>query len=1132
MKKQTVQVFLGDHIEDDDERRVLNRLRADLSRLGIPARIYANFMTEAKQQRQVDLLVVTADRCAHVEVKNFALDLPLIGAVNGPWRQVLPDGQQRQLGRNPFRQALGATHAISDVMRALALRGEVPGDAPFYQYLDTVICLCPRIPAGSELGRSKYVDVIGYDQLVDRLAAPGPLPPWKDSHWDAFARYQSLYLDSPESPEEQARRASLAVVADYRRRFTAGQHPGLHELISVAGRVDGTIDGIPLDAIVGAAEAGGTVTVTGPSGGGKTHVARHAALTLTGRGQLPIWVRCSEYAQDRFSVLLARATAPYAVEQPLELIRRASDAGAAPVLILDGLNELPAGLAHELLEKLRALRLRVPCGVVITSADQVSLPDAGDIRRVELQLPGAAERRALLSSYGAAGCPASDAFRTPLELALAAECAAELGPAPTVADLFDAYVRRRAASPVRGALRLLAAEMAVKVRGSLTVPETALLLERAVMAPGAPDVDKVLACPLLTVRQGRVSFSHEQFRRFLAAEHLVIGTAGPAALARSLEDPRHADLRELAVAIERDDDRRSELLLALADEKLLVAAVAGQFGAGVSAHLRGVVAGLLTEAKAATAAAELDQPTALEAATGLGGHWRMPGPRSAREVALLEAAGRCLHHGLFVTEVAALLDATDARCAAELRRLREDGSKAPVSAVIAASYSHVWSASNRTDCLPASLLIAASQHHQWTDQPCPVPGAVAMVLQATGQPPRWGRLYLALTLANPDDSDDVARLPSLIQAAWQAKGVHLRLKALDTVHRVGRRLDEQTRARLVEVLESFDVSGNIMLSTIKVEALAACDAIEPISTLDQIRAEIAAVLAEPANPLAWSAASGIYNKQFEEEDIVGPYSHAVDELDDRRKLQLCVMAARSDPLGVDPLSSGNAWPCWVLLDIADRAEMTDDAGREVLRQAAAVIAPVTGSIRMSQEAVQAHLEGLRGWARIAGALPDPDGTDGDIGWRAWRLVDDLIFRLERDDPAAGEEAARCWQELRGRCAPAAVDVLFMVRSANVLGSYAHPAAAPYERLISAYPDQVRALLQWGLPNRARLVPTIERLGLDRDLPNYMIGELGRVGNADTVALLHAYLPDPDLGPVAVEAIRTIERRLADDTNDE
>ena len=47
-----------------------------------------------------------------------------------------------------------------------------------------------------------------------------------------------------------------------------------------------------------------------------------------------------------------------------------------------------------------------------------------------------------------------------------------------------------------------------------------------------------------------------------------------------------------------------------------------------------------------------------------------------------------------------------------------------------------------------------------------------------------------------------------------------------------------------------------------------------------------------------------------------------------------------------------------------------------------------------------------------------------------------------------------------------------------------------------------------------------------DLSGYVIRELSHVGDADTVALLHAYLPDPELGPLAVNAIRTIERRLA------
>jgi hypothetical protein len=762
------------------------------------------------------------------------------------------------------------------------------------------------------------------------------------------------------------------------------------------------------------------VTVTGPSGGGKSHAARHAALALAGQGRLPIWVRCSEYAKGRFSVMLARATAPYTVDQPLDLLRRVSDAGAVPVLILDGLNECPAGLARELLEQLAAARLRVPCGVVVTSSAEVPLLDAGNIRHVELQLPGPAEREALLSSYDAPGCPAPEAFQTPLELALAAECASELGPEATAADLFDAYVRRRADSPVRGALRRLAAEMDARVRSSLTVPEASLLLERTGTRPAVPSVDSVLGCPLLAVGQGRVSFRHEQFARFLTAEHLVIEAPGPADLARMLEDPRHIDLREFALGIERDDDRRFDLLLAFADEKLLVAAAGGQFGAGVSARLRGVIGGVLSEAKAATTAAELQRPGGADVI--MGGHWQVPTPRDTLGTALLTAAGRCLRRGYLLTEVAALLDATDTRCAAEMRQLREEGHTAPVSAVVAATYCPGWSPSSRADCLPASLVVSACEQDFWSRSQ---PGLATALLQTSDSPPRGGRLYLALTLVDPtlvvrDNAEDAAQLPSLIQAAWQARGYHLRLKALDTAVQAGRRLDAQVRASLVEVLDSFDVSSNIALSSVLVDALAACDAIEPMRTLDQIRAEIDTVLAQPDSPDAWTRASGIYYSQFENNDIVGPYFEAVAELDDQRKLQLCVMAARA---------GSRAWqPGWVIREIADRAELTDETGREVLREAATTI---IADHMMPVEAVQAHLEGLRGWARIADRLPGPADCDGDVGQRAWRQVDELIFGLERDDPLTGDEAAQCWQELCGPCAPAAVGVLSIIQSARV-----------------------------------------------------------------------------------------------------
>lgn len=149
---------------------------------------------------------------------------------------------------------------------------------------------------------------------------------------------------------------------DYRRRFTAGLRLHLHEFVPVQARLDGTTSGSPPSAIAAAAGAGGTVTVAGPSGGGKSHAARHAAVDLAARGEVPVWVRCSEYVKGRFSVLLARATAPYTVDRPLDLMRRAGDAGAVPVLILDGLNECPAALAGELLEQVAAARLRVRAG--------------------------------------------------------------------------------------------------------------------------------------------------------------------------------------------------------------------------------------------------------------------------------------------------------------------------------------------------------------------------------------------------------------------------------------------------------------------------------------------------------------------------------------------------------------------------------------------------------------------------------------------------------------------------------------------------------------------------------------------------------------------------------------------------
>jgi Nuclease-related domain len=340
MNESVVEVFLGDPIRDRGELYVLNRLRGDLQRRGVPARVFANFVAAGRQQRQIDLLVATPTRLVHAELKAVAPELPLVGDANGPWQQLLPDGQRRPLDPNPYRQAHQGTYAISDVMRKLARRNQIPEAAAFYKHIDTVVCLSPTIPAGSRFGPYKHVEVVGYDGLLARLVEAGPRPPWAGPHWEVFTRALGVYPQAEESAAERTRRADAAVVADYRRYFRGAQVTGLHELVAVPADVDGRQ--APRLDLAGMATDQRIVVVLGLSGIGKTHTARHAAIELNDRGHAVVWLRCAEYEPGRFGHLLARAVAPFSTEPALGLMRKAVDAGSAVVVVLDGVNECPS----------------------------------------------------------------------------------------------------------------------------------------------------------------------------------------------------------------------------------------------------------------------------------------------------------------------------------------------------------------------------------------------------------------------------------------------------------------------------------------------------------------------------------------------------------------------------------------------------------------------------------------------------------------------------------------------------------------------------------------------------------------------------------------------------------------------
>ena len=342
MNNINIPLFVGSPAEEPSEQALVRRLRSDLERLGVSATLYANFFPKARRTRQVDLLVRSPCRTAHVEIKGLRRDYPVRGGLNGPWTQLLRDGTQRQLETNCGRQALGGTFAISDAMRDLARAGLVPAaDDGFKRHIDSIVGMWETIPEDSDIETPPPVTVAGYEALLQRLTMAGPRVPWTDEHWDAFARHHHLYQPEAEPEAQRRRRSSHEMITDY-RLLLAGSSlaEGLSRFVDL-GATDEQGAELSAAEVCRRVSGGAVLALVGPSGYGKTFFARHLAVSHCHDGRLVVWIRASAYEEGRFSDLLARAMSPFGAERWSTLVDAAEESGSAITVVLDGLNECP-----------------------------------------------------------------------------------------------------------------------------------------------------------------------------------------------------------------------------------------------------------------------------------------------------------------------------------------------------------------------------------------------------------------------------------------------------------------------------------------------------------------------------------------------------------------------------------------------------------------------------------------------------------------------------------------------------------------------------------------------------------------------------------------------------------------------
>jgi hypothetical protein len=1113
----TIEVFWGDEPDEQSERNFLAQLKEDLAGRNASATILANFYAY-RSSRQIDFLVVTGNHACPVELKNYSG--VLVGGTNGLWSTRRSDGTLQIIDRqNPYGQAVLCKMAISDDFQFMADQDSgiprPPRGRKFYTQLDSVVCIFPRLESGSQVPSDFKAQTLGYAEFLQFLTAEGARPDWQPEHWLSYIRL--LGLTNAAGPDVQALAATTAqeLASTYWQRFGNFYRQDLHEMVPLPLRYGGqTIAPIELPDLLSAHQH---LQLVGPSGSGKSHLAKHTVLGLPDGTWLPLFIEVGIY-EGRLSALLNRSVARFVTRSAEDLIRAASINGQRVVLVVDGFNECPQPLRERLVGDLSAFCRRTGAATLITGQASVPVSDALQGALVEADRLDHEGRKAVLTSYGAPEIvDLTEAFSTAYELSIAAECAAELEGPVTRAALFSAFVRKRlgqASSPaeLRGTLRRLALVMDDRLSTSLPLDQVWREAERYLTQRSAPMsvIDDLFRTSISTSQQGRFSFTHELLGRYLAAEALTLENQQPSELADQLRTPRHHDLQQLAVELADSVARADELLAGLADARLYLRALRGGTGragaaaAGAAAHqlLRAVTEGMADTTFTVQSQFEL---------SATGGYQLSAGDR-----ALLSAIGTLVGYGEFLPEVAALLDATDAACQRTIDAPVEEETKRPaISEVVSAV---MVGSSDRLD-VAAHIISEAVRPARYyfrsrTAGYEPRISLEALAGLVNGATTRsYARLFLLCELLQQTkDLETVPLAMRVLRLCWDSRAYHLRLDALMMIQSFAAATHGQAvRQEIVDVLDGLDTK-NVMLSSQLVETLYSYDLIEPPDDEDSVLARIAAILANPEDEESRSWAYSIVSNQFEDV-VAAPYIAAIEKLTDDQRVALFTLAALGSP-------SYGFWNDWLLRELI---KFADPAALPAFEH---WVRDLYTENAMTQEVISCYSLAVQGWAQFKHSAPRL--VDAETGDRAaWECYGAIIFWLYRPGLTAEEvveRAAPYWQRLQGELRLAAVDPLYWLMHASRIRF--DDDTPLIDKILETFPDEVRPIVEGSLEQWNSLTLTsIFRFAV-HDHQSYLISMLGAIGNARSVELLRAYVDDPALGSSAIRAIKQLtgERR--------
>jgi hypothetical protein len=600
----------------------------------------------------------------------------------------------------------------------------------------------------------------------------------------------------------------------------------------------------------------------------------------------------------------------------------------------------------------------------------------------------------------------------------------------------------------------------------------------------------IFDCALLVAARGRISFRHEQFERFLAAEALLLDESEPAALSRRLNSPSASGLRADVIALEEDRTRLGTLLSLCEDPDVLVSAANGRLGSAAAEVVAGVFVDALNDACARTTEPGIRLRVKSEALSGC--DWEVPTPVSRARSTPLSAIGRLLAEGTWVDGVDVLLQQTDEICSRAVEGVDPKLADAWSGHVFAATYVLA-----RSGGLPVTPLAQAATNHfrLGRDDPDHVRAVIDRLLPEDTEPSP-GALWIAAHLLR---FSDLPLRVDVITRCVEDAAYHLRLAGLQLAEDRSWRLTDEERAAVVDEIEAMS-TDDIMLNSARLEALGALGGVQPANTKEDIAAEIEATLSMKGDPLADKRAYGIISSQFESE-IVGPYYEVVSTLPPEKRLQLLAMA-------LDGCEYGWTTDAFILDEIKDLTvpEVREAVGRYVAR-----FGPE--ECMSPHFSMQATMRAITLLARAGLPVPESSVGERDPAWQS---------AMELMSAAAGEDdelLADAWERFALEHPDSVASFVGKLTSVRRMSE----GGALLQRLEGAMPQAAIDALVDALehPDRIHSIG-----GRDFHPRRDIVARLTEIGNRRAAEALRRFADDPEIGREATEAVRAIEGRIS------